>query len=88
MISELEKRQAERAAVKRFLLLWLGVRNNVLLCLFRFAVLFGIYAHESLMYIQKEEMDQLILASEGQPPQCVSQLFLEVRYVYMLCKFT
>ena len=32
------------------------------------AVIFGLYANESLQYVQKEELDALVLATEGHVP--------------------
>lgn len=47
-------------------LLWLSV------------VLFGMYADDSYSYVQKEEMDRLVLESEGQISVALSDLFQEV----------
>ena len=41
-------------------------------------VLFGVYANQALTHVQKEEMDSLVLATEGQAPQELSDLFREV----------
>lgn len=48
-------------------LLWLSV------------VLFGMYADDSYSYVQKEEMDRLVLESEGQISVALSDLFQEVK---------
>lgn len=45
-----------------------------------FLVLFGLYANEALTHVQKEEMDRLVLATEGQVPQALSDLFKDVSY--------
>ena len=41
-------------------------------------VLFGMYADDSYSYVQKEEMDRLVLESEGQVSSALSDLFQEV----------
>ena len=41
-------------------------------------VIFGLYANESLSHVQKEQMDALVLATEGQVPQELSDLFRDV----------
>ena len=40
--------------------------------------MFGLYANEALTHVQKEEMDRIVLATERQVPQALSQLFLDV----------
>ena len=54
---------------------------------FLVAVLFGLYANEALTHVQKEEMDRLVLATEGQVPQALSFLFKDVSK-YHLHKLT
>jgi hypothetical protein len=51
--------------------------DSVLFSLFD-SVLFGMYADDSYSYVQKEEMDKLVLDSEGQVSNALSDLFLEV----------
>lgn len=50
------------------------------------SVLFGMYADDSYSYVQKDEMDKLVLDSEGQISSALSDLFLEVnpdsRFLY------
>lgn len=53
-------------------LLWLSV------------VLFGMYADDSYSYVQKEEMDRLVLESEGQISVALSDLFQEVKIIETL----
>lgn len=53
-------------------LLWLSV------------VLFGMYADDSYSYVQKEEMDRLVLESEGQISVALSDLFQEVKIIESL----
>ncbi len=47
------------------------------------SVLFGVYANEALTHVQKEEMDSLVLSTEGQAPQELSDLFREVSILYL-----
>jgi hypothetical protein len=42
------------------------------------SVIFGFYAYESLPFVNKSEMDRLVLATEGQVPAALSELFLDV----------
>lgn len=48
------------------------------------AVLFGMYADDSYSYVQKEEMDRLVLESEGQISVALSDLFQEVKIIETL----
>lgn len=47
--------------------------------LFLFAVLFGLYADDNLM-IQKERIDAAVLATDGDIPESLSELFEHVSY--------
>ena len=40
--------------------------------------MFGLYANEALTHVEKEEMDRLVLATEGQVPPALSELFKDV----------
>ena len=57
-----------------------GMTAHVLLLILLFSVLFGLYANENLssISIEKHEMDAFILATDGQVPQSLSDLFREV----------
>ncbi|XP_064618756.1 ubiquitin carboxyl-terminal hydrolase 32-like [Lineus longissimus] len=43
----------------------------------RIKFIFGFYAYESLPFVSKSEMDRLVLATEGQVPAALSELFLD-----------
>lgn len=49
-----------------------------------FPVIFGIYANESFSHINKTEMDELILQTEGTVPQDLADLFLQVLVILSL----
>ena len=61
----------------------LGTSN---VCLLSFSVIFGLYANESLQYVQKEELDALVLATEGHVPPELSDLFRDVSHSFSLAQ--
>ena len=50
-----------------------------------FVVIFGVYANENFTNINKVDMDELILQTEGVVPLDLADLFREVCFIYQFC---